>query len=74
VDEQGNADCESGQRGYPLRLAKGAPSDLAIAVDPRTPGNQGPTFTGLAKVPLDQTFSAEPAGRAAPFFKGVTIP
>jgi ABC-type transporter Mla subunit MlaD len=73
VDEQGNADCESGQRGYPLRLAQGAPSDLAIAVDPRTPGNQGPTFTGLAKVPLEQTFSAEPAGRAEPFFKGKTI-
>jgi hypothetical protein len=72
VDEQGNADCESGQRGYPFRLARNAPPDLAIAVDPRTPGNQGPTFRGQPRVPADQTFSAEPTGTAAPFFQGVT--
>jgi hypothetical protein len=63
VDEQGNADCENGQRGYPNRLAAGAPEDLNIVVDSRTPGNQGPTFTGLPRVPAGQTFSAEPAGR-----------
>jgi ABC-type transporter Mla subunit MlaD len=64
VDEQGNADCESGQRGYPKRLAEGAPAGLDIAVDPRTPGLQGPTFTGKPKVPAGQTFSAEPTGLA----------
>lgn len=63
VDEQGRADCEQGQRGYPDRLAKNAPPDLDIAVDPRTPGNQGPTFTGRPRVPDGQTFSAEPDGR-----------
>ncbi len=64
VDAQGNADCESGQRGYPTRLAQGAPAGLNIAVDPRTPGDQGPTFTGLARVPKGETFTAEPGGRA----------
>ncbi len=64
VDAQGNADCEQGQRGYPARLAEGAPAGLNVAVDPRTPGNQGPTFTGKPKVPAGETFSAEPTGRA----------
>jgi hypothetical protein len=64
VDEQGNADCESGQRGYPDRLAAGAPANLHVAIDPRTPGDQGPTFTGLKRVPPGETFSAEPDGTA----------
>ncbi|HEX6389676.1 MAG TPA: MlaD family protein, partial [Solirubrobacteraceae bacterium] len=65
VDANGNADCESGQRGYPKRLAEGAPAGLDIVVDPRTPGNQGPTYTGKPRVPDGQTFSAEPTGLAA---------
>lgn len=64
VDEQGRADCENGQRGYLNRVAEGGPADLNIAVDARTPGNQGPTSTGKPQVPAGQTFSAEPAGRA----------
>jgi virulence factor Mce-like protein len=64
VDENGNADCETGQRGYPRRLAKNLPADLEIAVDPRTPGNQGPTYTGKRRVPDGQTFTAEPGGLA----------
>jgi len=64
VDEQGNADCENGQRGYRNRVAEGAPPGLNIAVDARTPGNQGATFTGKPRVPAGQTFSAEPTGRA----------
>lgn len=64
VDEQGRADCENGQRGYLNRVAEGAPAGLNIAVDPRTPGNQGPTSTGKPQVPAGQTFSAEPDGRA----------
>jgi hypothetical protein len=59
IDEQGNADCENGQRGYPQRLAKTAPPNFNIAIDPRTPGNQGPTFTGRPRVPEGQTFTAE---------------
>ena len=56
----GNADCETGQRGYPERLADRLPPSYNIVIDPRTPGNQGPTFTGRARVPEGQTFSAEP--------------
>jgi virulence factor Mce-like protein len=61
VDENGNADCETGQRGYPRRLTV-LPRDGAT--DPRTPGNQGPTYTGKPRVPEGQTFSAEPTGLA----------
>ena len=64
VNERGEADCETGQRGYPQRLAKNLPERLQIAVDPRTPGDQGPTFTGKRRVPDGQTFSAEPGGLA----------
>jgi virulence factor Mce-like protein len=60
VDEQGNADCEAGQRGWVQRQARFFPKDLQIARDPRTPGLQGPTFTGLAKVPPGQTFTSRP--------------
>ena len=64
VDAGGRADCESGQRGYPRRLAEGAPPEYQIVVDPRTPGRQGPTFTGRPRVPEGQTYSAEPTGSA----------
>lgn len=60
VDENGNADCEIGQRGYPTRLAAGAPPGFNIVTDSRTPGNQGPTYSGRARVPEGQTFTAEP--------------
>ncbi|MDP9384452.1 MAG: MlaD family protein [Actinomycetota bacterium] len=60
VNERGEADCENGQRGYPQRVAEGAPPNFNVALDPRTPGDQGPTFTGRPRVPEGQTFSAEP--------------
>jgi ABC-type transporter Mla subunit MlaD len=60
VDEQGNADCESGQRGYVERAATYAPENYNIALDPHFPGNSGPTFTGRAKVPAGETFSRYP--------------
>ena len=62
VDEQGNADCETGQRGFPARLTKLPGRN--IVTDPRTPGNQGPTYTGKRRVPDGQTFTAEPGGLA----------
>jgi hypothetical protein len=55
VDAQGNADCESGQRGYP---------NEGVFTDHRTPGNQGPTYKGIAHVPAGESFSAEPDGIA----------
>jgi virulence factor Mce-like protein len=60
VDKQGNADCETGQRGYPQRLNSFDPLGRNLVVDPHTPGNQGPTFHGRARVPAGQTFSREP--------------
>ena len=64
VAESGNADCESGQRGYLDRLATGFAGDLNIVVDSRTPGSQGPTYKGRPRVPDGQSFSAEPTGIA----------
>jgi virulence factor Mce-like protein len=64
VDSRGRADCESGQRGYPRRLARRAPPGYDIVIEPRTPGNQGTTSTGRSRVPRGQTFSSEPTGRA----------
>ncbi|MDP1891016.1 MAG: hypothetical protein Q8K55_09005, partial [Gemmatimonadaceae bacterium] len=64
VDASGNADCESGQHGYPERLATGFPANYNIAVDTGTPGNQGPTFKGRPRVPEGQTFSSTPDGIA----------
>jgi virulence factor Mce-like protein len=55
VDENGNADCEGGQRGYPTE---------GIYTNRRTPGNQGPTYKGRPRVPAGQSFSAEPTGIA----------
>ena len=60
VDNQGNADCESGQRGYMQRANYyGAPEQMTV-VDPHVPGNSGPTFTGRPRVPEGQTFSRQP--------------
>ena len=63
IDDQGNADCEWGQRGY---LAQHAPGRTAeprnIAIDPDTPGIQGTTFTGRPRVLPGQTFTRLPGG------------
>ncbi|HEV7805988.1 MAG TPA: MlaD family protein [Solirubrobacteraceae bacterium] len=56
VDEHGDADCEGGQRGYL--------DNDGVSTNHRTPGNQGPTYTGRARVPAGQSFSAEPTGIA----------
>jgi hypothetical protein len=61
IDTQGNADCETGQRGYPLRLNHFDPQQRNLALDTHTPGNQGPTFAGRAHVPAGETFSRNPA-------------
>lgn len=66
VDANGNADCESGQRGYLDRLATGYPESAKIVVDTRTPGAQGPTYKGRARVPAGQSFTNEPGGIAPP--------
>ena len=60
VDENGNADCESGQRGYVERTNAYGDKRFKIAVDPHIPGNQGTTFTGNPRVPKGQTWSRQP--------------
>jgi virulence factor Mce-like protein len=66
IDDQGNADCEWGQRGYLQQLAPGRTAEPRnIAMDPETPGIQGPTYTGRARVLPGQTFDRLPDGVAA---------
>jgi virulence factor Mce-like protein len=60
IDTQGNADCETGQRGYPKKLNYFDPKARNLATDVHTPGDQGPTFTGRARVPAGETFSRNP--------------
>jgi hypothetical protein len=60
IDNQGNADCETGQRGYPRMLNHFDPEHRRLATDTRTPGDQGPTYTGRAHVPHGETFTRNP--------------
>jgi hypothetical protein len=60
IDNQGNVDCETGQRGYPKKLNSFDPKGRDLAVDPHTPGAQGPTFKGRTHVPAGETFSRNP--------------
>jgi hypothetical protein len=60
VGPDGRADCEAGQRGFVEDQARFFPDRFKIARDPRSPGLQGPTFTGRPRVPKGQTFAAEP--------------
>jgi hypothetical protein len=56
----GTADCEVGQRGYPLKLNYFDPKNRSLDMDPHTPGSQGTTWTGLASVPNGETYSRNP--------------
>ncbi len=60
VDNQGNADCETGQRGYVLKLNHLDPQGRDLGTDAHTPGDQGPTYAGRAHVPAGETFSRNP--------------
>jgi ABC-type transporter Mla subunit MlaD len=60
ITDTGEADCEGGQRGWVERNGRGLPDSYRVAVDPRTPGIQGPTFKGRPRVPKGQTFTAIP--------------
>jgi virulence factor Mce-like protein len=61
VDNQGNADCETGQRGYPLKLNHLDPQGRALGTDAHIPGSQGTTFAGLSHVPAGETFTRNPS-------------
>jgi ABC-type transporter Mla subunit MlaD len=60
IDTAGNADCETGQRGYPKKLNYFDPQGRNLALDPHSPGDQGPTYHGRARVPAGETFSRNP--------------
>jgi virulence factor Mce-like protein len=60
IDNQGNADCETGQRGYPKHLNYFDTQRRDFATDIHTPGNQGPTFAGRSRVPAGETFARSP--------------
>lgn len=69
IDDQGRADCENGQRGFPEGplAIRGPATDFdgnptTVVADPHTPGNQGPTFKGRKRVPEGQTFTRQPEG------------
>jgi virulence factor Mce-like protein len=60
ITPDGRADCETGQRGWVERNAGGLDPKYRVSLNPRTPGVQGPTFTGLPRVPAGQTFTYAP--------------
>jgi virulence factor Mce-like protein len=60
VLSNGTADCETGQRGYPLKLNYFDPQGRDFDTDAHTPGSQGPTFAGRARVPKGETYSRNP--------------
>ncbi|HWE08120.1 MAG TPA: MlaD family protein [Solirubrobacteraceae bacterium] len=60
VTSNGTADCETGQRGYPLKLNHLDPQGRDLVTDAHTPGSQGPTYAGRAQVPKGETFTRSP--------------
>jgi ABC-type transporter Mla subunit MlaD len=60
IDDNGNADCENGQRGYVRRLSRFGAEKYQINTDYHFPGNSGPTYSGRARVPRGQTYTREP--------------
>jgi virulence factor Mce-like protein len=60
VSPTGAADCETGQRGFPLRLNYYDPQHRNLGTDAHTPGLQGPTFSGRTHVPAGETFTRSP--------------
>jgi hypothetical protein len=61
ISSQGAADCETGQRGYPKKLNYFDPQGRNLVSDPHNPGDQGPTFSGRARVPTGETFTRNPS-------------
>ena len=60
ITPDGRADCEAGQRGYLERNARFYDKKYKIEQDARTPGAQGPTYAGRARVPAGQTYTSVP--------------
>jgi virulence factor Mce-like protein len=60
VENNGTADCETGQRGYQLDLNSFDPQHRQLGIGPHTPGDQGATFAGKSRVPKGETYSRNP--------------
>jgi hypothetical protein len=60
ITSNGLADCEAGQRGYPLMLNHLDPRHRRFVSDAHNPGVQGTTWAGLPRVPRGETFSRNP--------------
>lgn len=71
VNDDGTADCEIGQRGYAYQVNEIGDQSYHIAIDPHTPGSQGPNYAkldkqghghglGPARVPEGETYTREP--------------
>jgi hypothetical protein len=68
VTRSGQADCETGQRGYPMRLNHLDPQHRKFDTDSHTPGLQGTTWDGATHVPKGETFTRVPQlGSKPPF-------
>jgi ABC-type transporter Mla subunit MlaD len=63
ITNEGEADCEPGQRGYVRRWTSVPEPEYLIQTRSDIPGVQGPTYTGRKRVPKGQTFSREPGGK-----------
>ena len=63
ITESGEADCESGQRGWVKRHTPVPEPEFLIQTRADVPGIQGPTYKGRKRVPKGQTFAREPQGR-----------
>jgi hypothetical protein len=61
IDTMGNADCETGQRGYAKKLNYFDPQGRNLVSDAHNPGDQGPTYAGRTRVPAHETFSRTPS-------------
>jgi hypothetical protein len=71
IDNNGNADCETGQRGYVKQLNHFDPQHRDLGTDQHIPGDQGPLWTGLARVPPGETFTRNPStGPQTPYTPG----
>jgi ABC-type transporter Mla subunit MlaD len=60
VTNQGTADCETGQRGYPAVVNHVDPKARRFDTDAHTLGTQGMNWTGLSQVPPGETFTRQP--------------
>ncbi len=65
IDNQGNADCETGQRGYPKKLNYLDPQGRNLATDAHTPGRPGSDLRRPRPGPRRRDVHPQPPDRPA---------